>query len=103
MGLEGWDIPEAAYVASLCLLRETTLSKKNSKGWHIRSSGCHCLSFKGTPPCKGSRPSVSGGNASALNNSCGAKSIGVYPPVLFVYFVVKCQTALLLTQDPTKR
>ena len=27
MGLEGWDIPEAAYVASLCLLRETTLPK----------------------------------------------------------------------------
>ena len=25
--LEGWDIPEAAYVASLCLLKETTLSK----------------------------------------------------------------------------
>ncbi|MEJ2428436.1 MAG: hypothetical protein P8075_05890 [Deltaproteobacteria bacterium] len=27
MGLEGWDIPEAAYVASLCLLRETTLAE----------------------------------------------------------------------------
>jgi len=27
MGLEGWDIPAAAYVASLCLLRETTLPK----------------------------------------------------------------------------
>jgi hypothetical protein len=25
MGLEGWDIPEAAYVASLCLLKETLL------------------------------------------------------------------------------
>jgi hypothetical protein len=50
IGIEGFDIPEAAYVASICLLRETTLSKQNSKGWHIRSSGCHCLSFKGTPP-----------------------------------------------------
>jgi hypothetical protein len=27
MGFEGWDIPEGAYVASLCLLRETTLPK----------------------------------------------------------------------------
>jgi len=25
--LEGWDISEAAYVASLCLLKEPTLSK----------------------------------------------------------------------------
>jgi len=25
--LEGWDIPEAAYVASFCLLEETTLPK----------------------------------------------------------------------------
>ena len=25
LGLEGWYIPEAAYVASLCLLKETTL------------------------------------------------------------------------------
>jgi hypothetical protein len=72
-GLEGWDIREATYVARLCLLKETTISKQNSKGWHIRSSGCHLLYLKGTLPCRSSRPSVSGGNGSALKRSCGAK------------------------------
>ena len=78
MKLEGWDIPEAAYVASLCLLRKTTLPKK-SKGWHIRSSGCHRFCSKGSPPCKISRPSVSGENGSALKSSCGANLTGVIP------------------------
>jgi hypothetical protein len=84
MGLEGRDIPEAAYVASLCLLKETTLHKQNSKGWHIRSLGCHRLCSEGPPPRKVSRPSVSGGNGSALKTCCGAKLIGVF------YILMKC-------------
>jgi hypothetical protein len=73
MGLEGWDIPEAAYVSRLCLLNFIVLPKKYSKDWHIRSSGCHLLCSKGPLSCKSSRPSVSGGNGSGLKRGCGAK------------------------------
>ena len=70
--------PEAPYVVSLCLLKETTLPKWNSKDWHIRSSGCLLPCSEGALPGKGSRASVSGGNGLALKSFCGANSIGAF-------------------------
>jgi hypothetical protein len=46
--LEGWDITEAAYVTSLCQLNKTNPPKKNCKGWHNRSSGCHLSPLRRT-------------------------------------------------------
>ena len=66
LGLEGWDFPEAAYVASLGHLQERKLPHITAKAGYIRSSGCHNLWSGRPPPGKNSRASVSGGKVSAL-------------------------------------
>ena len=77
-----WGIPAAAYVTSLCLREDTPVHQENSKGWHIRSSGCLNPQFRGSLPGKESRPSVSEGKAPDLKpEQCGGKCIGVYEKV----------------------
>ena len=43
IAIEGWDFPEAAYVASLGHLQDIRLPHISAKAGYIRSSGCHNL------------------------------------------------------------
>ena len=66
IAIEGWDFPEAAYVASLGHLQDIRLPHISAKAGYIRSSGCHNLRSGRPPPAKNSSASVSGGKLPAL-------------------------------------
>jgi len=53
MELEGWDFPEAAYIASLCQFQLISLARQYGRGWQYPQCGLPSTSARSTTARQG--------------------------------------------------